>query len=126
MARASRPAISVDPRTNIVRIHRVTLDMLGRPDYVMLLVNPENMQIGVRPSNKRDRHAHKVRWEVLTDTRSYEICSMRFISELYKFNNNADKNTAYRLYGHYFKESNVAVFDFKDVNAENVKVVNNA
>lgn len=41
-----QPILSIDLKKSLIRIHRNTLRLLGDPDYIQLLINP-NSKAGV-------------------------------------------------------------------------------
>ena len=125
MAKATKPAIAVDPIKNLIRIHKSTLHLLGDPDYIQLLVNPETMQIAIRASSKNDPLAHKIRWYELTNTKSYQLMSQKLLSELFKFNNDFEKTNIYRIYGDFLEAYNLVKFDMNNAKCEKVRVINN-
>ena len=125
MSRQSKPAIAIDPIKNVIRIHKTTLFIIGKPDYIQLLVNPSSMQIAIKASNKNDYLAHHVRWHELSGTKSYQLHSQKLLEELFKFNNDFNKKMVYRIYGDYYENEGVVKFDFNDAKAEKVKVINN-
>ena len=43
----SRPTIFIDMKKSRIRIHRRTLQMLGNPTHIQLLVNPDSRTIAV-------------------------------------------------------------------------------
>ena len=56
-----KPVLCIDLKKNRIRIHKLTLHMLGDPEYIQLLVNPKSSMIAVRKSVRRDYLAHRVR-----------------------------------------------------------------
>ena len=44
-----------------IRIHRATLRKLGEPEYIQLLVNPEEKQIVVQSADSTDYLAHRIK-----------------------------------------------------------------
>lgn len=124
MPRQSKPAIAIDPIKNVIRIHKSTLLLIGKPDYIQLLVNPLSMQIAIKASNKDDYLAHHVRWHELSKSKSYQLHSQKLLEKLFKFNNDFNNQTVYRIYGDYYENEGVIKFDFDDAKAEKVKVIN--
>ena len=51
-----------DLKKNRIRIHKLTLHMLGDPEYIQLLVNPQDSMIAIRKSVRKDYLAHRVRY----------------------------------------------------------------
>ena len=58
---SSHPLICIDFKKNRIRIHRNTLRQIGNPEYIQLLVNPEQKMIGIKASCAEDKLAHKVK-----------------------------------------------------------------
>ena len=52
-----KPVLCIDLKKNRIRIHKLTLHMLGDPEYIQLLVNPQDSMIAIRKSVRKDyRH----------------------------------------------------------------------
>lgn len=47
---SSQPILCIDLKKNRIRIHKLTLHMLGDPEYIQLLVNPCTHMIAIRKS----------------------------------------------------------------------------
>ena len=56
-----KPSILVDMRKKRIRIHKHTLQAIGNPDFVLLIINPEEHTLGVKRSTLDDKLAHRVR-----------------------------------------------------------------
>ena len=56
-----QPILSIDLKKSLIRVHRNTLRLLGDPDYIQLLINPNAKMIAIKAGDKRDYLAHKVR-----------------------------------------------------------------
>lgn len=48
---SSHPLICIDFKKNRIRIHRNTLRQIGNPEYIQLLVNPDQKMIGIKASS---------------------------------------------------------------------------
>lgn len=68
----NRPAIFIDLKKNRIRIYKHTLQMLGKPDYIQLLVNPADRIIAVRCTDSQDHLSHKIYWDELLSHKSCE------------------------------------------------------
>ena len=55
-----KPSILVDMRKKRIRIHKHTLQAIGNPDFVLLIINPEEHTLGVKCSTLDDKLAHRV------------------------------------------------------------------
>jgi len=106
-----KPTLSVDLKKKRIRIHKVTLHLLGDPEYIQLLVNPLNHTIALRKSIQEDYLAHRIRKEQLTGKNCYELYSTDFVNTLCKVNTTWDENEAYRIYGVFFQNEGLVSFD---------------
>ena len=50
---SSQPILCIDLKKNRIRIHKLTLHMLGDPEYIQLLVNPDSHMIAVKKVSVR-------------------------------------------------------------------------
>ena len=105
------PILCIDLKKNRIRIHKQTLHLLGDPEYIQLLVNPQSGTIAIRRSFSEDYLAHRIKAEHLTDGNSYELYSRELIQTLRTLNTNYENNKSYRIYGNFNTKSNVACFD---------------
>ena len=69
---SSHPLICIDFKKNRIRIHRNTLRQIGNPEYIQLLVNPDQKMIGIKASCAEDKLAHKVKDYFVINGNSYE------------------------------------------------------
>ena len=53
-----KPILCIDLKKNRIRIHKQTLRLLGNPEYIQLLVNPDIHMIAIRRSVRQDYLAH--------------------------------------------------------------------
>lgn len=67
---SSHPLICIDFKKNRIRIHRNTLRQIGNPEYIQLLVNPDQKMIGIKASCAEDKLAH-IRHRVVFLCRRY-------------------------------------------------------
>lgn len=43
-----QPILSIDLKKSLIRIHRNTLRLLGDPDYIQLMINPNSKMIAIK------------------------------------------------------------------------------
>lgn len=110
-----QPILSIDLKKNRIRVHKVTLELLGNPEYILLMVNPHSQVIALQCSDPHDYLAHRVNMELLTDGNCYELYSQKFINRLCKVNSEWKRNRCYRIYGHLDNFNNVACFRMQDI-----------
>lgn len=94
-----RPAILVDLKKYLIRIHRDTLRLIGNPEYVLLLVNPNEKILAVLPSDRSDTKAHHISKSSLHNKKSFEIYSTPLMQSLKNISTGWEANKAYRIYG---------------------------
>lgn len=70
-----KPVLCIDLKKNRIRIHKLTLHMLGDPEYIQLLVNPQDSMIAIRKSVRKDYLAHRVRYSKADSRYCYELYS---------------------------------------------------
>ena len=87
-----KPVLCIDLKKNRIRIHKLTLHMLGDPEYIQLLVNPQDSMIAIRKSVRKDYLAHRVRYRKADSHYCYELYSTELLQAL--------RHTgSYRIYG---------------------------
>ena len=91
-----KPVLCIDLKKNRIRIHKLTLHMLGDPEYIQLLVNPQDSMIAIRKSVRKDYLAHRVRYSKADSRYCYELYSTELfrIRAIYR-----GKTRSYRIYG---------------------------
>ena len=110
-----QPILSIDLKKNRIRVHKVTLELLGNPEYILLMVNPHSQVIAVQSSNPKDYLAHRVNMEVFADGNCYELYSQKLVNRLCKVNSDWKRNMCYRIYGHLEQHNNIACFRMQDI-----------
>ena len=109
-----RPSLLIDMKKNRIRIHKATLHVLGDPDYIQFLVNPENLSLVIRCSVKADSLALHIRWNLIGGKQCCDIYSYFLLKSLRDVNCGWEENRSYRLYGHLHEKENLAMFSMKD------------
>ena len=108
------PSVVIDLRKNLIRIHKQTLHLLGDPDFVQILVNPENHTIAIRSSSPTDYRSQRIRWKTIAGKQSCELYSKYLVESLQDAFRYLDHRQAYRITGRIFKQYNLAHFDIKE------------
>ena len=62
--RTSKLTIQLDLARSRIRIHRKTLTALGNPEYIHLIVNPEEKTLGIIEANPNASSAHRIKYHV--------------------------------------------------------------
>jgi len=114
MNKTLKPAISVNLKKPLIRIHKDTLHLIGDPDYVLLLVNPIMRTLAVLPSNRSDTKAHHISKGSLSNKKSFEIYSTPLVQSLRNLCENWEDNKAYRIYGEAVPNQDVIQFNMAE------------
>ena len=109
----SKPVMFIDQKKSRIRIYKRTLHMLGDPQFIQLLVNPESLAIAIRPALQTDDLAHRVRWQGIMSKYSYELHSRFLIHRLQDLCKDWEYGKSYRLYGEMILEENLVRFDLE-------------
>ena len=112
---SSHPILCIDLKKNRIRIHKLTLHLLGDPDYIQLLVNPDEGTISIRKRFPNDHLAHRVRSQELPDSTCCELYSTELMQSLRQVNEEWNNNCSYRLYGNINKREGIAWFTMKNI-----------
>ena len=117
MAEQANPTVllSVDMKKYRIRVHKVTLHLLGDPPYIQLLINPKAQVVAlksVRRSTSGDQ-AHRVSKKTLQSTNSIEIYSKYFIDKLNELVPDLSDGNCYHMTGTIVPSEKLAVFSFK-------------
>lgn len=107
------PSVSINLRKPLVRINKDTISAIGNPEYIILLVNPDDCSLGVSPGNKNDRRAHCI--SKYNSTRNtMELYSKSFVDNLLKLCPTWHKQGSYKIKGEEIKGMNVVKFSMVD------------
>lgn len=109
------PKVVIDISKYRIRIHRTTIKALGKPKYVLLLVNPEEKIMGILPADSEDKKAHRIRY----DGQSCEIYSMSFIETIGRLTENFKVGQRYIIEGKIIQNKTLALFELEKATAFN-------
>lgn len=88
---------------------------MGRPEYIQLLVNPDEGMFALRGSFKGDHLAHRIRKSFFTSDNCYEIYSKHLMQQLVRVNSDLLEDQSYRIYGEMVPMAGIARFDLHDL-----------
>ena len=111
----AQPIVCIDLKKGRIRVHKVTLHILGDPDYILLLINPETGVLAIKETIPEDYLGLKIRKEMLTDGNCYEIYSKELFRALTAIRSDWKMNKSYRIYGQHEPQTNAAFFHMKDI-----------
>lgn len=69
----SKLSLLLDLAKSRIRIHRNTLTALGKPEYILLIVHPEEKTLGIMESNMNIPGVHKIKSQ--SGKQCYELYS---------------------------------------------------
>ena len=105
--------LTIDPRSNRLRISKATLLLLGKPDYIQILINPDKRVIVIMPSVE-SKNANKIYWD---RWRNYELSSAQLVRNILSLSDNPKETRSCRMNGQYIEEKSLVVFDITTAEA---------
>jgi hypothetical protein len=114
MNKTLKPAISVNLKRPLIRIHKDTLYSIGNPEYLLLLVNPDERTIAVLPSNRSDTKAHHFSKSSLINKKSFEIHSKSLVQNLRNLCSDWENDKTYRIYGEAITNKGIVRFNMTE------------
>lgn len=103
-----RPSILIDMRKSRIRIHKQTLHAIGDPEFVTLIINPDEHTLGIKSSIVDDKLAHRVRKNTIK--KEFELYSKSLITALHKLCPDWNTIGCYKIKGEIITEENMVVF----------------
>ncbi len=103
-------SFSIDMKKDRLRIHRATLNQLGQPKYIQILVNPNDKIVAFRGLEKRSKETHTVNYSFFRSDTSYELYSKNLVATLMSLFPDLEKDCTYRLTGEVHIDKKVAFF----------------
>jgi hypothetical protein len=103
-------SISIDLKKNRIRIHRSTLQAIGSPSHILLLVNPEENSLAILPCQSSEPKSHHIQWLEKKKQNSCEIYSKSLIANLLNICSTWEENKLYLLYGEIISEKGAVRF----------------
>jgi hypothetical protein len=92
----------------------VTLHLLGDPNYIQLLVNPQSGLIAVRKCTSKGYCTHHIRPQFFTSDNCYELTSKILLENLRTLNTQWNTHQSYRIAGTFNKKEGIVQFALKD------------
>ena len=108
-------SLAVDIRKHRIRIHKTTLNQLGPPSNIQLLVNPTDRIVAIRGTEKRSKDTHVVNLARIKPDNSYELYSKEFITMLMSLIPELNGEFTYRLTGEVHIGKKIAFFPLNTI-----------
>lgn len=102
--------LSIDMKKYRLRIYKSTLNLLGPPKHIQLLVSPKEKVIAIRGLENRCKESHKVSFTHMKPDNSYELYSKELVMTLMSLIPDLEKNITYRLTGEVHIEQKIVFF----------------
>lgn len=106
----SKPLIVVDFKKHRIRIHKNTLQSIGCPEYIFLLVNPEERSLVILRSDRFNPRAHRISSGSQESIKSVELYSQSLVKTLRNVCSNWQDQKTYRLYGDIIQNEGIVRF----------------
>ncbi len=113
-SRMEKPLIVVDFKKYRIRIHKNTLLSLGSPEYIFLLVNPEERTLAILRSDRFNPRAHRISAVSLEGVKPVELYSLSLKKTLRDVCSDWQDNKSYRLYGDIIPSEGIVRFYMPD------------
>lgn len=108
--RQVRATMVVDLKYHRIRIHKSTIHLLGDPEYIQILINPNSSVIALLPSVEEDYLAHKIQQGNVSDKQSCEFYSKSLVETMSKLCKQWKADGSYRMDGQKVSFQNLILF----------------
>ena len=106
-----KPVISISlKRRKRLRIHKITMKLLNNPEYILILINPSEKIIVIKPSDYTDHLALSVKNNTDRKKHDTEVYSDGLFNQLLLVNPNWKQGKSYRIFGEHIPDQNIVVF----------------
>ena len=106
-----KPAILLDFKKYRIRIYKRTLHSIGNPEYIQLLINPEDYTLAIWRSDRFDLRAYRLPRLRFEDKQCFEIISKSLMKSLLGMCNTWQDNKLYRVYGEIIPNDGIVQFN---------------
>lgn len=110
MPQQTTPYLVIDMKRNRIRIHKITLHLLGDPDFVQLLVNPKTRMVAIKCSASNDYLSQKIKWKQISGKQCCELYSKYLMESLHDVCFDWDRDRAYKIAGQLIVSEKLAEF----------------
>ena len=108
-----RPYIVADFTRNRIRITRQTLRSLGQPDFIRLLINPENRTLAIEVCDHNEPRGHRVPDYIINSSNCYEITSKPLLEKLL-YHTKWDPRGKYKMFATALADKQLILFNFDE------------
>jgi hypothetical protein len=107
-----KPTILIDLKKNRITITRKTLQAIGSPEYILLLVSPEERTLVISPGDSSDKRAHRVpplKAEAIRK-REVELYSKPLMKSILSISSGWQDSLSYKIHGDIINGENILRF----------------
>ena len=109
------PILTIDLKKRRLRLYKRILRLLGDPDYVQFLVNPDKRIFAVRCGEASEISSQKIYWTVLNDNgQCCEFYSKYLVERLQPLFSERSDDRTYRIIGKYNAQRKSVVFNLRE------------
>ena len=107
--------LTIDMKKNRIRVNRQTLAAIGMPNSILLLVNPQEMTIAIKGTERIEKQtdSQTIVFRRKNRSRSIEVYSYLLVTELRKLEPKLKATETYHLQGKAYPEERIAVFSLQ-------------
>ena len=104
-------SIRIDLRKYRITLTRKTHLLIGEPDYILLLVNPEERTLVIAHSDAKERRAHGIKKSKCGEI---ELNSKTLLKTLFRLSGNWKDDRSYKICGEVSEGENMIKFNIDD------------
>ena len=104
-------SIRVDLRKNRIIITKKAHRLMCEPEYILLLVNPDDRTLVIANSDGKERRAQHIRRSKYSEI---ELCSKGLLKTLLTLSDNWKDDHSYKIYGEVLQGQNAMKFNIDD------------
>jgi len=101
-------------KRNCIRIYKRTLHSIDDPEYIHLLVNPEERTLAILRSDCTDPRSYRLPKARFGNKQCFEIISKSLVMSLLDLCDGWQENCSYRVYGDVASNECVVQFNLED------------
>ena len=114
-----KASIAIDMKYGKIRIHRNTVNALGRPEYISLIINPVDRTLGVKRSSAEDKEAHHLNMRFFEGRSCCRLNSLSLTRDISAICPEWKERQCVTLKGNLIPAENMVIFSLNTSNGTN-------
>ena len=107
----TQPRVVLSLKRRRITITRKTLQMIGSPEYILLLVKPEERSLVITPGDIMDKRTHRIPpFNSEGKKKPIELCSKLLMHSIADISSSMQYNSSYRIKGELISDENILLF----------------